>query len=367
MLSGIGPRKHLNKMKIPVLLNLPVGNNLQEHIRITFRSLISNNTRLEPFPNLTTPQLHQLITTQSGPLATFTGLYTFFSTKTNSEPNWPNILVSNRVRRFSSNITQLISTYSSQRANEWTEYFRPYLGQPYLGSDILLRRPRSKGKVRLSSSNPYALVRIDPNFLQNSKDLDDLVEGVKFELNFLQNSDISQNVTLIPKAIPGCSLCPGQPIYLCDSYIRCYIRQVGDKEHHSGGTCKMGAFKRRDTVVDPRLRVKYVSGLRVCDASVMPVIPNSNTLAATVMIGEKCAHYIKQDNNYINIRTWVRFLCFILTAITITGSISIFSPGQCSALQDICDLMQTNIESLAIIMKANQINKPLGTSNTNNN
>ena len=118
------------------------------------------------------------------------------------------------------------------------------------------------------------------------------------DYNRLLKCVISVNVFSIPKAIPDCSLCPDRPIYECDPYIRCHIRQIGDKEHHSCGTCRMGAPERPDTVVDPRLRVKLVSRLRVCDASVIPRIPNSNINAVTVMIGEKCSHYVKQENNH---------------------------------------------------------------------
>lgn len=296
MLSGIGPKDHLNDMKIPVIVDLPVGNNLQDHPQLDFWSPILNNTPVEAFPQLSIPQLHQLITQRVGPLAFSPAVYAHWSTRSNTNRKWPNIVISHRVAQFSTNLTEIISIYSAQRAQEWANYFGPYLGKPYLLSFIFLRRPRSAGTVRLASPSPYAFPLIDPNFVDNPKDFEDLVEALKFETFFLQNSKISENVFMIPKPIPGCSLCKDRPIYECDSYIRCYIREIGDKEHHSCGTCRMGAKERPDTVVDPRLRVKYVSNLRVCDASVVPQIPNGNMNALTIAIGEKCAHYIKQEN-----------------------------------------------------------------------
>ena len=98
--------------------------------------------------------------------------------------------------------------------------------------------------------------------------------------------------------IPGCRLCLDRPVYECDSYIRCYIREIGIKQNHPCGTCRMGAHERPDTVVDHRLRVKYLSKLRVCDASVIPRIPNSNTNSIALMIAEKCSHLISEDNRY---------------------------------------------------------------------
>lgn len=295
MLSGIGPKSHLNEMDIPVLADLPVGKNLQDHPQVPFWCPILNNTVVEAFPQLSVGQLYQMITEKRGPLATTTALYAFFNTKSNPDPHWPNIVFSNRMSVFSTNIKQIISIYSAQRAEEWAQYFGPYLGQPYLISEVALRRPRSFGTVRLASKNPFQYPIINPNFFYYEEDMDDVIEAIKFQLYFLLNSKIADNQFLIPKAIPGCKLCKDRPIYECDSYIRCHINQVGMKEHHSVGTCRMGSAKRSDTVVDPRLRVKNVSGLRVCDASVFPRISNSNTNANTIVVGEKCAQYIKEE------------------------------------------------------------------------
>lgn len=295
MLSGIGPKDHLSQMGIPVLVDLPVGKNLQDHTQVVFWSPILNNTHVEAFPELNVEQLYQLITQREGPLATSTALHTYLNTKSNPDPRWPNVVLDNRVGMFSTNISELIAPYSRERAHQWAQYFGPYLGQPHLISEVFLRRPRSMGAVRLASANPYDYPIIDPNFYAHKQDFEDVVETVKFLFYFLQNSKISENIVLIPKPIPGCNLCPERPIYECDSYIRCYITQIGEKEHHSCGTCRMGAPDRADTVVDPRLRVKHVSRLRVCDASVVPRLPNSNSNAFTAMIGEKCAHYIDNE------------------------------------------------------------------------
>ena len=297
MLSGIGPKEHLTQMGIPVLVDLPVGNNLQDHPQVLFWSPILNNTVVEAAPQLATQQIYQMITERRVPLDTTTALYTFYNTKSNQDRDWPNTMLSNRISFFPTNIKQIISIYSAQRAEEWAQYFGPYLGKPHLISELCLRRPRSSGTVRLASKNPFHYPIIDPNFLYYEEDLEDLIEAIKFQLYFLQNSMISDNLFLIPKAIPGCRLCKDRPIYECDSYIRCHIREIGMKEHHSVGTCRMGAVERSDTVVDPRLRVKQVSGLRVCDASVFPRVTNSNTNANTIVVGEKCAKFVLEDND----------------------------------------------------------------------
>jgi len=101
------------------------------------------------------------------------------------------------------------------------------------------------------------------------------------------------------KPIPGCKFCEGQRyVYECDSYIRCFITQTTYSSYHPVGTCRMADVHRHDCVVDPRLRVKGINRLRVCDASIMPLIPNGKHNAATIMIGEKCADLVKEDKPF---------------------------------------------------------------------
>lgn len=103
------------------------------------------------------------------------------------------------------------------------------------------------------------------------------------------------------KPIPGCHLCPDKKYaYECEPYIRCVIIQMVYTGYHPVGTCRMGDPRRKDTVLDPRLKVKGVERLRVCDASIMPIVTNGNTNAPSMMIGEKCADLIKQDHQIIN-------------------------------------------------------------------
>ena len=79
---------------------------------------------------------------------------------------------------------------------------------------------------------------------------------------------------------------------LGDAYWECYVREYSFTLHHASGTCKMGANDDHNAVVDSKLRVRGTTGLRVVDASVMPTIVGGNTMAATVMIGEKAADAI---------------------------------------------------------------------------
>jgi choline dehydrogenase-like flavoprotein len=99
--------------------------------------------------------------------------------------------------------------------------------------------------------------------------------------------ELGSRFTDVP--FPGCEGIP----FRSDAYWECYIRQYSITLHHIVGTCSMGRRGSKEAVVDPQLRVLGTEGLRVIDASVMPLLPISNTHAPSVMIGEKGAWHIK--------------------------------------------------------------------------
>lgn len=118
------------------------------------------------------------------------------------------------------------------------------------------------------------------------------IEGSKFA-HYVTGTRIMRaiNATLNPTVIPGCAGLE----YLSDDFFRCIARHYSQTIYHPVGTCKMGVHDDRMAVVDPRLRVYGVHGLRVVDASVMPLIVTGNTNAPTIMIAEKAADMVKEE------------------------------------------------------------------------
>lgn len=121
------------------------------------------------------------------------------------------------------------------------------------------------------------------------------IEGAKFGYHVAQTSIFQTvNATLNTAVVAGCS---GLEL-LSNDYWRCQARHYSQTIYHPVGTCKMGPRNDPWAVVDPRLKVHGVNGLRVIDASIMPYIVSGNTNAPTIMIAEKGADFIKEDYLY---------------------------------------------------------------------
>ena len=152
----------------------------------------------------------------------------------------------------------------------------------HLGSYFLY--PSSRGHVHLSSPDPRAMPAMRANYLQDETDLAKTVQAVKLARR-LSRQPAFQPV-IVRETRPG-------PDVVTDAAIEDYVVETGQTSWHPVGSCRMGTDK--DAVVDPRLRVHGMAGLRVADASVMPFHTSSNTNVPSIMVGEKAADLILQD------------------------------------------------------------------------
>ncbi|XP_025417939.1 glucose dehydrogenase [FAD, quinone]-like, partial [Sipha flava] len=156
----------------------------------------------------------------------------------------------------------------------------------------LLLRPKSTGWVRLKSRNPLVYPIIEPNYFAHREDVQVLVEGIRIAFNVSNTAAFRKhNSRPLLTPMPGCKKFE----LFSDEYWECALRHFTFTIYHPAGTCKMGPGTDPDAVVDHRLRVHGVRGLRVVDASIMPTIISGNPNAPVIMIGEKGADMIKED------------------------------------------------------------------------
>lgn len=144
-------------------------------------------------------------------------------------------------------------------------------------------KPRSRGSVRLASANPADMPIVSPNLLKEKEDMDEMVRGQRFFLDAVAQSPLAEKIERV--MLPG-------PDDRSDGALRDYCRRFVKTNYHPAGTARMGKDGDPMAVLDPRMRVRGIAGLRVCDMSAMPDINAGNTQAPAMMLGDRCADLV---------------------------------------------------------------------------
>lgn len=296
MLSGVGPADHLKAMGIPVLKDLPVGNNLMDHLGfggLTFlvdKPVAILQNRIQAATATT-----EYVLNERGPMTVLGGLegIAFVNTPyANHSIDWPDIQFHMAPASINSDSGAQVWKILGLKEELYREMWQPIHDRYTWTIMPLLLRPRSRGWVRLQSKNPFVAPLMNPNYYDDPFDIATMVEGSKIALRTANAKVFKQfGSRLYQRPIPNCK----HHKFLSDEYLECGIRTISMTIYHQCGTNKMGPAYDPEAVVDPRLRVYGIKGLRVVDASVMPQIVSGNTNAAVIMIGEKGSDLIKED------------------------------------------------------------------------
>ena len=259
-LSGVGPGAHLREHGIDVIADVTgVGENLQDHLDWT--------------------AIHKAKTDAS------IGLNWGFA---KAFPKSFGAYRNDGTGPITSNLAEcggFLNTDPSEAEPDVQLHFLPAMvddhgRKKHFGSGIschvCVLRPKSRGTVRLGAPDPTTPPAIDPNFLSDEDDLRRLMKGARIVERIMAAPALANAIGERLYSEPGCD----------DAALEADIRARADTIYHPVGTCAIGS------VVDPHLRVHGVEGLRVADASVMPLLVSGNTNAPSIMIGEKAADLI---------------------------------------------------------------------------
>lgn len=271
-LSGIGPGELLQDLGIAVVKDAPdVGGNLQDHLQI--RTVYKTTSAVTLNDELSNPLQKgraalEYLLTRSGPLSMAASQVVAFC-KT----------------RLSNDRPDIQYHFQPLSADSPGEGLHPFSA---ITASVCQLRPTSRGHIQIKSTDPLAAPRITPNYLSTDLDCQTAVESIKFTRNIMQSNAMKPHIK--SEYLPDSNA-------TTDDELLEQARNISNTIYHPTSTCRMGTDS--NAVVDPRLRVNGVDGLRVVDASIMPEIVSGNTNAPTIMIAEKAADMILEDQRAI--------------------------------------------------------------------
>lgn len=249
--SGVGPAEDLRKLGIQTRVDRTgVGANLVDHQR--------TGAFLVPKPGVVDPQgafLQEILRTTSPISGEFNDLQYYMVNYFNLD-HFPEL-------QMLAGATQI------------------------LGVMLVAQRPGSRGRIHLTSTDPHAAPAIDLNFLDDEREIDILVDGVRTAWQLAHHPgilDLGQEFVVLREAMID-----------KDEMVRQFVKTSLDSAYHPVGTVRMGPADREDTVVDERGKVHGLEALYVCDASIMPNTVRANTNLSSIMIGERTADWLRQD------------------------------------------------------------------------
>jgi choline dehydrogenase len=267
-ISGVGPAEHLKSIGVPVVHDLPgVGANLQDHYvaRVSHRVKGSISINKMARGLRLTREIARFFLEGRGAL-TFGVTTAQVFCRSSPEKASPDL--------------QLLFTPASYDPNKFGALER----EDGMTVAVCPVRPDSRGTIMARSSDPTQAPIIIPNYLSDPGDARVLLAGIRFTREIFAAPAIVQHSVV--ETLPG-------PDVRTDDELVDYARRFGNTIYHPVGTCRMG--QGPSAVVNERLRVLGIDGLRVIDASIMPTLTTGNTNAPTIMIGEKGAEMIRAD------------------------------------------------------------------------
>jgi choline dehydrogenase-like flavoprotein len=270
MQSGVGPAEHLQSVGVKCLHDLPgVGSNLQDHLDLFVIAECTGDHTYDKYnlPHHAAWAGIQYLLLKKGPVASSlfeTGGFWYADWTAPTRARSPDI-------QFHLGLGSGIEAGMAKLHNAGVTLNSAYL------------RPKSRGTVRLASADPAAAPLLDPNYWSAPHDRDLAIMGLRLAREIMNQPALKRYVQT--EVLPGSNL-------KTDAELFDYACAHAKTDHHPVGTCRIGPANEPNSVVTPDLRLIGLEGVRVVDASVMPLVPSCNTNAPTIMVAEKAADHI---------------------------------------------------------------------------
>lgn len=297
MMSGIGPREHLNDMEIKTIVDLPVGYNLMDHIApgaLTFWTNASTVNFASVLSNIG-PEFVKFSKNGAGVLGS-TGceslMFLDLDDPSGDLDGYPDIELLQTAGAVHS--SSVYRTNFGLKDSVYNAYVKPMVDKQANAFMIypMVLRPRSRGRIMLKSSDPSHYPLIYANYLSDPYDIRVSVNGIKATIDLMDTEAFRKiDAHLYETPLPSCAHFG----FGTDDYWECHTRHFTFTIYHYSGTCKMGAEDDPSAVVDPRLRVIGINSLRVVDASIFPEIVAGHPNSGVFMVAEKASDMIKED------------------------------------------------------------------------
>lgn len=266
-ISGVGPGWLLQELGAPVVADLPVGENFRDHYSTRIVAQVKNVRTMNEMSRgfgLAGQVARWMMGKPSILALTPSVVHWFWRTQdTMRQPDLQGVF---SPASYKQGFVGLLDDYPGMTCGVWQH------------------RPESTGYVRARSLDPFEDPSIQPNYLKDPMDQQVLVKGMHLARQLLHTRALAPFF--------DCDALPGPNVQTDDEWLH-YARQYGSTAYHLIGTARMGPVTDKTSVVDDRLRVHKLQGLRIVDASIMPHMPSANTYSSTMMIAEKASDMIR--------------------------------------------------------------------------
>lgn len=297
MLSGIGPKRHLEEMGIEVLQDLPVAQTMYDHNTVPVCTFAVNSNITFPQGAVSNIQQSlQYLYNGTGLLSTLEEVEAVGYIKTSESEevvDLPDIELIFFGGSFHNDRGRSVRKSLRVTDRIYNAIWKPLEGRNAFSILPMLLHPKSKGHIKLRSKNPFDSPKLYGGMFTDpeNKDLKTFIAAIRYIQNLVQTRAFQKyGARMVSTPVPGCE----EYIFDSDFYWECVVRHLATTLHHQMATCKMGPIDDPEAVVDNQLRVYGVGGLRVADPSVIPLPIGAHSNAPAIMIGEKASDIIKK-------------------------------------------------------------------------